>query len=95
MSQSFVEQPMKLVPDVSQGMEQAKMHYQHVEIIETNEPRKVSDAKFENIETLAFVVQEPKADFTLVPIILDEIRADEVLVDMSYSGICKSLSGNR
>ncbi|KAG7423915.1 hypothetical protein NW756_012662 [Fusarium oxysporum] len=88
MSQSFVEQPMKLVPDVSQGMEQAKMHYQHVEIIETNEPRKVSATKFENIETLAFVVQEPKADFTLVPIILDEIRADEVLVDMSYSGIC-------
>ncbi|CAK7231252.1 hypothetical protein SBRCBS47491_007868 [Sporothrix bragantina] len=41
-----------------------------------------------NIETVALVVSEPKADFTLTPIVLDEVRPDEVLVDMHYSGIC-------
>ncbi|KAJ9143439.1 NAD(P)-binding protein [Pleurostoma richardsiae] len=37
---------------------------------------------------MALVVESPKADFRLVPVILDEVRADEVLVEMKYSGIC-------
>lgn len=44
---------------------------------------------FRNIETVAFVVREPKADFELVPVVLDEVRSNEVLVEMKYSGICK------
>ena len=40
------------------------------------------------LKTEALVVQRPKADFELVPITLDEIRSDEVLVEMKYSGIC-------
>ncbi|CAK7236801.1 hypothetical protein SEUCBS140593_009742 [Sporothrix eucalyptigena] len=41
-----------------------------------------------NMETVALVVNEPKADFALTPIVLDEVRPDEVLVEMQYSGIC-------
>lgn len=44
-----------------------------------------------NIQTEAFVVLEPKADFKLMPIILDEVRDDEVLVEMKYSGICHTV----
>lgn len=47
--------------------------------------------KLRDIETVALVVTEPKADFKLQPIILDEIREDEVLVEMKYSGICMGL----
>jgi len=50
--------------------------------LDRSEPRR-------NIETMALVVESPKADFRLVPVILDEVRADEVLVEMKYSGICK------
>lgn len=45
---------------------------------------------FKNIETVALVVDEAKADFKLQPIVLDEVRGDEVLIEMKYSGICKS-----
>ncbi|KAF3761590.1 hypothetical protein M406DRAFT_94894 [Cryphonectria parasitica EP155] len=41
-----------------------------------------------NIETEALVVAAPGDDFKLVPIILDEVRGNEVLVEMKYSGIC-------
>lgn len=46
---------------------------------------------FKNIETTALVVKEAKADFELTPIILDEVRGDEILIDMKYSGICELL----
>lgn len=53
-------------------------------------PTQQSDSNsFRNIETVAFVVREPKAGFELVPVVLDEVRSDEVLVEMKYSGICK------
>jgi len=42
-----------------------------------------------DIETTALVVNEARADFTLTPVILDEVRGDEVLIEMKYSGICK------
>jgi len=45
--------------------------------------------KYQNMETVALVVKEPKADFKMMPIILDEVRDDEVLIEMKYSGICK------
>ena len=48
----------------------------------------VEHEKLRDIETVALVVTEPKADFKLQPIILDEIRDDEVFVEMKYSGIC-------
>ena len=38
-----------------------------------------------NIETEAFVVDEPNAPFKLTPIILDEMRDDEYLIEMKYS----------
>lgn len=43
------------------------------------------------LQTKAFVVQEPKADFALTTITLDEVRPDEVLVEMKYSGICHTV----
>lgn len=45
------------------------------------------------LRTEALVVQEPKADFTLTPITLDEVKPDEVLVEMKYSGICHTVCG--
>lgn len=45
-----------------------------------------------NIETEAFVVTEPKAPFKLTPISLDEVRGNEILVEMKYSGICHTAS---
>lgn len=45
-----------------------------------------------NIETEAFVVTEPKAPFKLTPISLDEVRGNEILVEMKYSGICHTVS---
>jgi len=57
----------------------------HVENINTA-PEKLRD-----IETVALVVTEPRADFKLQQIILDEIREDEVLVEMKFSGICMGL----
>ena len=39
----------------------------------------------------ALVVEEPKADFKLMPITLDEVRADELLVEMKFSGICHTV----
>jgi len=44
-----------------------------------------------DIETIAYVLQEPQADFKLTDIILDEVRADEVLIEMKYSGICHTV----
>lgn len=44
-----------------------------------------------NFETEAFVVTKPKEDFTLTPIILDEVRDDELLIEMHYSGICHTV----
>ncbi|KAF6834622.1 putative alcohol dehydrogenase [Colletotrichum musicola] len=46
------------------------------------------DSQSKNIETVAYVVEEVNAPFKLVPIILDEIRPNEVLVEMKYSGVC-------
>ncbi|GJC98638.1 areB protein [Colletotrichum higginsianum] len=37
---------------------------------------------------IAYVVEQVKAGFKLVPIVLDEVRPDEVLVEMKYSGVC-------
>ena len=45
-----------------------------------------------NIETEAFVVDEPNAPFKLTPIIIDEMRDDEYLIEMKYSGICHTVS---
>lgn len=45
-----------------------------------------------NIETEAFVVDEPNAPFKLTPIIIDEMRDDEFLIEMKYSGICHTVS---
>ena len=44
-----------------------------------------------NIETEAFVVDEPNAPFKLTPIIIDEMRDDEYLIEMKYSGICHTV----
>jgi Zn-dependent alcohol dehydrogenase len=43
------------------------------------------------LATEAFVVHEAGADFKLTPIILDEVRDDEILVEMKYSGICHTV----
>ena len=43
------------------------------------------------LQTKALVVQEPKAEFEMTEIILDEVRPDEILVEMKYSGICHTV----
>ncbi|KAK7423658.1 hypothetical protein QQX98_000848 [Neonectria punicea] len=41
-----------------------------------------------NIATKALVVEKAGDKFSMKPIILDEVRSDEVLVEMKFSGIC-------
>ena len=43
------------------------------------------------LQTEALVVQKPGSDFALTNITLDELRSDEVLVQMKYSGICHTV----
>ncbi|KUM59442.1 hypothetical protein ACN42_g7705 [Penicillium freii] len=40
------------------------------------------------IPTTAFVVEKPGAPFVLQDVVLDEVRANEVLVEMKYTGLC-------
>jgi Zn-dependent alcohol dehydrogenase len=44
-----------------------------------------------NIATEALVTEKPGDRFEMRPIILDEVRGDEVLVEMKYSGICHTV----
>lgn len=44
-----------------------------------------------NIKTEALVIRKPGDKFEMKPIILDEVRSDEVLVEMKYSGICHTV----
>lgn len=44
-----------------------------------------------DIETIAYVLEEPNADFKLTEVILDEVRADELLIEMKYAGICHTV----
>lgn len=37
------------------------------------------------------VVQEPKANLTLIDLTLDEVRPDRVLVEMKYSEVCHTM----
>jgi Zn-dependent alcohol dehydrogenase len=43
------------------------------------------------ISTTAFVVEKPGAPFVLQDVILDEVRANEVLVEMKYTGLCHTV----
>lgn len=43
------------------------------------------------IPTTAFVVEEPGAPFVVQDVILDEVRANEVLVEMKYTGLCHTV----
>ena len=45
-----------------------------------------------DFETVALVVDEPGKDFKLQEIILDEVRDDEFLIEMKYTGICHTVS---
>ncbi|KAJ5224479.1 uncharacterized protein N7469_007982 [Penicillium citrinum] len=40
------------------------------------------------IPTKAFVVKEPNSPFVLSDVVLDEVRSNEVLVEMKYTGLC-------
>lgn len=47
-----------------------------------------------NFQSEALVVMSPGAPFTMKPIILDEVRDDELLIEMKYSGICHTVGSN-
>lgn len=51
----------------------------------------MSDVQTKDIDTIAYVVHNPKEDFVLEDVVLDEMRDDEVLVDMKFSGICHTV----
>jgi Zn-dependent alcohol dehydrogenase len=71
--------PVEVNSDV--GFQKSTSQVEHIE-------NKTKNGGFRNIETVALVVSEPKADFKLTPIILDEVRDNEVLIEMKYSDIC-------
>lgn len=43
------------------------------------------------IPTKAFVVEAPHAPFVLQDVVLDEVRDNEVLVEMKYTGLCHTV----
>lgn len=43
------------------------------------------------VKTEALVVEGPKADFVMKPIELRDMREDEFLVEMIYTGICHTV----
>lgn len=45
-----------------------------------------------NIETIGWVVHEPKQDFKLEELVVEAPRDDELLIDMKFSGICHTVS---
>lgn len=47
--------------------------------------------QYKNVKTQALVVTEAKADFKLETVYLDEVRGDEILIDMKFSGICHTV----
>ena len=97
----FVDRPLVLAPVIGEMASisnlpkpstlssDAKAGVLHVENIDLPAKQPRSQDEFKDIETVALVVKEPKADFELTPVILDEVRGDEVLIDMKYSGICQ------
>jgi Zn-dependent alcohol dehydrogenase len=44
-----------------------------------------------DINTVAFIVERPGAEFRLAPVIFNELRDDEFLVEMMFSGICHTV----
>lgn len=48
--------------------------------------------QFKDIRTKAYVVEKSGAPFILQDVILDEVRDDEVLVEMKYTGLCHTVS---
>ncbi|GKT44984.1 aryl-alcohol dehydrogenase [Colletotrichum spaethianum] len=74
-----------------QSLKSATEHVEHAVHIEHNAAAGQESTSFgdvKNVETEAYVVEHVKADFKLVPIILDEVRPDELLIEMKYSGVC-------
>ena len=51
-----------------------------------------ADEPIKDYETVALVVQNAGDDFQMTDIILDEVRDDEVLVEMKYTGLCHTVS---
>lgn len=52
----------------------------------------LNELQLHDIPTKALVVEHAGAPFKLTDIILDEVREDELLVEMMYTGICHSVS---
>lgn len=50
----------------------------------------MADKEWKDIETVAYVVHEPGQDYQLEEVIIDEVRPDELLIDMKYSGLCQT-----
>lgn len=48
-------------------------------------------AIYQDIPTKAYVVEEKGGPFILKDVVLDEVRADEVLVEIKYSGLCHTV----
>jgi hypothetical protein len=87
-----ISAPLPLLDPVQRLDDAAKPHIQHVEDnhgVIGEHVRANAVGRWQDIETMGLVVDKPKADFELMPIILDTVRSDEVLVEMLYSGICK------
>lgn len=49
-------------------------------------------AETKNVQTIGWVVHDAKQDFVLEELTLADMRDDELLVDMKYSGICHTVS---
>lgn len=50
------------------------------------------DIPKKNIPTQALVIEKPKSPFVLRNVVIDEVRDDELLIEMLYTGVCHTVS---
>lgn len=50
---------------------------------------------FTPLQTEGIVLQGPTTGFEMMPVILDNMRPDELLVEMKYTGICHTVSSHK
>jgi hypothetical protein len=61
--------------------------------LEQQQSSMCSQFPLKDIHTKALVVEKPGSPFVLKEIILDEVRDDEVLIEMKYTGLCHTVRG--
>jgi Zn-dependent alcohol dehydrogenase len=70
------------------GVLEVAYHYKTIILKSFRSATAMAEVETKNVETLAYLVHGAGEPFKLEQVTLDELAADELLVDIEYSGIC-------